>query len=509
MTIVPYNSVNAFAQVTPGVLTEIVPPSTSFLTSPSGRTIGIVGTASWGPVNSPVILSSYSDCVAKFGPLVQRKGDLATAIMAAGLQGASNFRAVRVTNASDVAASIAIGTNCLTISGLYTGSLGNSVQVALAKGTAKSTNKLVVSMPGQIQEVFDNITGTGNTLWLNIAAAVNAGQSIQRGPSQIVVATAGVGATSPSGLLGSYTLTGGTDGAAGSMNATYFIGSDATPRTGMYALRNTGCSIGVLVDVDDPTSWTLQDAFGLSEGIYMIANNPAGDTIANVTTVMGTSGVDDYAIKVLFGDWVWFNDTTNNKTRLVSPSAFVAGRMASLKQSESSLNKPIRGIAGTQKSSLNQTYSQAELDAIGLLGLDIITTPSPGGNYYSLRFGQNASSNAAINGDNYTRLTNFLAKSFDSAAGKFIGVLQTPKMRREVRATFTAFLRDLEDAGTIGTADGRRSYSVDNDDSVNSPSQVALGYHQVNIQVTYLSVTRFFVINVQGGQTVTVGSRLA
>ena len=36
--------------------------------------------------------------------------------------------------------------------------------------------------------------------------------------------------------------------------------------------------LALLADADDPTQWTTQAAFGLSEGVYMILTGPAGDS---------------------------------------------------------------------------------------------------------------------------------------------------------------------------------------------------------------------------------------
>ena len=59
------------------------------------------------------------------------------------------------------------------------------------------TYKLTVQLPGQLPEVFDNIGGTGNAIYVNMATAINLGQSGLRGPSQLVVATAGAATARP------------------------------------------------------------------------------------------------------------------------------------------------------------------------------------------------------------------------------------------------------------------------------------------------------------------------
>jgi hypothetical protein len=356
-------------------------------------------------------------------------------------------------------------------------------------------------MPGLTPEVFDNITGSGNALWVNMAAAINSGQSGLRGPSQLIVASAGAGVTAPT--LATLTLTGGTDGTT-TITASVLVGVDTVPRKGMYALRNTGASIAMLADADDSTQWSTQVSFGLSEGIYMIMTGPSGDTISNAVTVKGTAGIDSYAAKLLFGDWVYFNDTVNNQVRLISPQGFVAGLLSNLSPEQSSLNKMLYGVVGTQKSYQNQVYSGAELQSLGQVGIDLITNPVPGGQYFGARFGHNSSSNAVTNGDNYTRMTNYIAYTLNAGMGKYIGQLQSAAVRRNAAATVSAFLDGLWNQNMIGNANGTIPYSVQIDSANNIPSRVALGYMQADVKVQYLSVIEKFLINVEGGQSVQI-----
>jgi phage tail sheath protein FI len=502
MTISQLGSVNTAALSVPNALIQIVPPTTNYINGVPTGILGIVGGASWGPVNSPVIVGSYDQAVREFGPINNRKFDLLTAVLIAAQQGANNFRLVRATSGNDTAATIVVQTTCITFTALYTGAFGNSLQVTVGPGSAKhQASRVVVSLPGHTPEVFDNIAGSGNARWLAIADAINNGQSDQRGPSKLIVATAGVGTTAPADAT--YTLAGGTDG-NNTLTANSLLGSDATPRTGMYALRSTGADIVMLADCDDSTAWAAQVAYGLSEGSYMIMVGPSGDTIANAVTTVTTAGIDSYAAKLLHGDWCYFRDQRNNKTRLVSPQAFVAGLLANLSPEQSSLNKKVQGLVGTQKSSANQVYSDAELQVLGLNGIDLITIPAPGGAYFAPRFGRNSSTDPMVHGDSYTRLTNFIARSLNVTMGRFIGKLQTAAVRREAQGTLSAFLQDLADQGLIGNADGTTPFSVQINDANNPPSRVALGYMQADVKVQYLGVVEYFIVNVEGGTSVTV-----
>ena len=496
--IVQQGAINTTALIVPDLYVQIVPPSLTLLNGVPTNILGAVGSASWGPVNAPTICSSMADYARSFGALVARKYDMGTAVAVAALQGANNFRCVRVTDGTDLAASVVAQTNCITYTAKYSGTLGNFVQVTIGAGSKASTFRVTVALPGRVGEVFDNITGSGNALWVNIAAAINQGQSGIRGPSNIIVASAGVGTTAPT--LQTLTLAGGTDGAG--VAGSNLIGADGTTRTGMYALRGTGSSIGMLADLDDPTTFTVQVAYGLSEGTYMIGTGPAGETITSAATAKATAGIDTYAMKVLLGDWCYWADPVNGSTRLVSPQGFAAGRLANLVPQQSGLNKPIYGIVATQRTLQNLTYATAELQALGLAGIDLITNPIPAGNQFGLRFGQNASSNATINGDNYTRMTNYESATIGAGMGGFVGGLQSIKpndpWRRGVKATLDSFLQAQVDQGQID------QFQVICDLTNNSPSRIALGYGQADVTIRYLSVVSKLLVNVQGGQSVTI-----
>lgn len=499
-------AINTTALSVPDLYVQIVPPQTQYINGLPTNILGLVGTATWGPVNSPVTVGNMQQYVSVFGPVQARKYDMGTHVATALLQGANNFRCVRVTDGTDTAASATVLTNCLTLTSKYTGTFGNNITVQIATGTAANTWKAIVGAPNLVPEVFDNIGSglSGNALWVAIAAAINSGTTSLRGPSQIIVASAGAGTTVPSAAT--YPLASGTDGAT-TITATVLLGQDTIPRAGMYALRNTGASVALLADCDTSTSWSTQVAFGLSEGVYMVGTGPSGDNISNAATTKATAGIDSYAFKLLFGDWVYWLDTYNNVLRVVSPQGFVAGLLANLSPNNSSLNKQLQGIVGTQKSYSNQFYSVADLQQLAAAGIDVITNPVPGGNYFGARFGHNSSSNPMTNGDNYTRMTNYIAYTLNASMGKFIGMLQSTTARAQVNATLSAFLDNLQQQNMIGDPNGGPAYSVQCDANNNPTSRVALGYLQADVKVKYLAVIEKFLVNVEGGASVQINKQ--
>jgi len=387
--------------------------------------------------------------------------------------------------------------------------LGNALAVTLSAGSAANSWRLAVSLPGLSPEIFDNIPGTGAVFWENLVNAVNNGNGVLRGPSQLVVANGGAMTSQPvAGTFAFVSGTLGTDGASAATAAT-LVGVDTLPRQGMYALRGQGCAVALLADADDPTQWGVQTEFGLSEGIYMIMTGPAGDNIANAVAVKAEAGIDSYAAKMMFGDWVYWADQANAMIRLVSPQGFVAGRLANLSPEQSSLNKPLYGVIGTQKSGQPgggtvTTYASADLAVLLGAGIDVIANPQPGGNFWGVRGGHNSSSNAATNGDNYTRLTNYIAYTLSAGMGAYVGQLVNTTLFQNIRGTLLAFLNGLLSQGMLGSTDGSLPFAVVCDVTNNPQSRTALGYVQADVQVRYQAINEKFIVNVQGGQTVQV-----
>jgi phage tail sheath protein FI len=506
MPIVQQGSINTTALVVPDLFVQIVPPQTYLLNGVPTNVIGVVGTASWGPTNTPTIIGNMAMYAQTFGPIMARKYDAGTQVATAVQQGAQNFIVVRVTDGSDAAASIIVQTNCITFTALYSGSLGNSISVTIGTGSKTGTYSVVVALTGVAIEKFDNISGSGATLWSNMAAAINTGVGQLRNASNLIVATAGGGTANPT--LTNYTLSGGSDG-VNSISASTLVGLDTVPRKGMYCLRNQQVSVGVLADADDSTQWGVIDGFGLSEGIFMQQVLPSGTSISSAVTAKQGAGIDSYATKMLHGDWVWWQDNTNNVIRLVSPQGFSAGRYANLSPEQSGLNKPLYGIIGTQKTGINPlantSYSSAELQTLFLGGLDVLTNPGAGGlNIFTMRDGNNSSSNAAINGDNYTRMTNYIAATLAAGMGVYVGRTITKDLFRQVRATLLAYLTGMMQQGMLGSTDGTLPFSVVCDVTNNPPSRTALDYLQADVSVRYLGIAKYFICNIQGGQTVVI-----
>jgi len=377
--------------------------------------------------------------------------------------------------------------------------IGSTANVTWGIGPAVN----VIPGQGYLVAPTATLTGGGGTggaytatisFWPNIVSAVNNGQGSFRGPSTAFVMTLGTSTASPATPSATTTLSGGTDGA--NVSANTLIGSSSAPYTGMNALSGKGCSIGDLCDVTSPSTWPAQVAFGLANGLYMMGTTASGDTLANAPGELAAGGIDTYGMKMMFGDWCQINDTVNNLLRFVSPQAFAAQIMGNLAPNQSSLNKPVFGIVATQKSLTGQAYQTGDIQTLISARMDVIASPSQGGSYFGCQTGRNCSSQPAINGDNYTRMNNFLAVTFATALGPFIGGVGTAEEADDAESALDAFMSNLQNKTIVGDPNGpppwKSSVAVTN----------SLGIQLASLEVTLQAITIALVLNLQAGQTV-------
>ena len=511
---------NLAALNVPGVYVDVIPPS-PFLAGVPTNIVGLVGAASWGPVGAPIPVSKPNDAAFAIGVPLSRstvgyKYDMASYIWASSqVGGAIGYNCIRVTDTTDVAATVVIQSTCLTLTAKYTGVLGNAIQFNIVSGTLANSSMLIVSMPGRAPEQFNNIVGAGNAFWVAAAAAINNGNS-QRGPSLIVTASAGAGVSAPT-LGNPVTLAGGTDGATGLTDA-MLVGVDTSPRKGMYALRSSGTRAFTCCDLSDATKYAVIDSFALSENMLAVHGTVSGDTLTSAVATRVTGGLDSFSSWLIVGDYPTFYDNQNQISRLINPSAFGLGIVGNQSPEQSPLNKVLRGISATQRSQTGQTYSNAELSIAELGGIDVIIGPPTtwGGNYFAFATGRNTSSNTAAQGIEYSTMINFLAATAQTTAvGALVGQLQssspTDPTRAKAKALFDGLSAQLAAPESGSSGQGMiDSWSVQCDLNNNPLNLQARGYLFIYWKVAFLNVIRYIVVKLAGGPagivTVTVQS---
>ena len=347
------------------------------------------------------------------------------------------------------------------------------------------------------------------TFWAALATAINAGTPQRGASSYIVFATCTSSAPPVTGVP--IPFAGGTDGATG-VTTQQLVGTDglASSRTGMYALRGTGVDAFELCDCTDVASWGPMLALGIQEAAYPIVAAAVGTSIEDTVALRQNAGIDDPYLKVMTGDWPSFYDGYNGLTRLVSPCAIVLGLFGNLSPEQGTINKPLIAVSKTQTSSYGIVVSSGDESFAETGGVDVIgKSEDLNEDYFSLLTGRNSSSNSAANGDEYTRLTNFLIKTYEKAGRDFVGRLQS---QRPADPTRTAALQTFDslDQSLVDPASGSNGYGMIDaflnicDLTNNPPQLVQRGYLFLTSRVRYLNVVRYFVINLFGGGNVSV-----
>lgn len=395
----------------------------------------------------------------------------------------------------------------MLLTSLYTGTLGNTASAVFGAGSnstvALPTFKLTIVMPGFAPEIFDNLNGATNSqLWMNAVSAINNGNSPQRGPSQLVIATDGSRNQSPA-IGDTAIFAGGTDGVT-TITSTVLIGAESgSSRTGIYSFRSTGCSDGFIADFDDHTQNSTLITFTQSEGIYWHTNDAAGETVTTAATNKATDGTDNPWLKVYLGDWVFWNDNVNGQQRLLGPATFGCALISTRQPQEVGLNKQVYGVVATQRSKANNPYSSLELATLETSGIDVICNPIPRGAMFGLRNGRNASSDQTRNLDNWPRLTSFIARSLagPGALGPAIGEVITDQYFEDWYAVLDTFLAGLQNARPLPVI---QAYQINFSRANNPQAQTATGLVVAEVLIQYLGIAQVFLVNLQTGSTVVI-----
>jgi hypothetical protein len=275
----------------------------------------------------------------------------------------------------------------------------------------------------------------------------------------------------------------------------------------MYALENSGSFQFAIVGLDDTSRWNEVARFALEDGQLAVLGFPSGRETSDCIDDLQTAGIDTFAVEPV-KDWVIWDDVRGKLRVATPPECWAIGRIASLSPEQGVGNKGIFGLVGTTRTVDQRPYTADETAlAIGA-GINFITNPIPAGNLFGLRHNQNASSDGTVNGVNYTRMTNFLAKSFAKSLGPYIGRVQSTQandqLRHDARATLQAFLEKLKQVPARGGTGMIDDYALVLDETNNTPQSIGEGRLTANVAVRYLAVVRFFLVYLQAGQTVVV-----
>ena len=514
-----------------GVQTNVIAPQPVVPVGNPNLPSFMVGTASWGKLNTPIPFSNTNDLYNNLGVIQQVASDLPTHgtqyVLACQSSGSSgNCYAIRVSDGTDTAATITINDtqstpgNVLVLTANCTGIRGNSGTASItpnAKWTsALPIYDLTLTISGAQPEVFQAIVANNGTVYSatafvsNARSAINSGLNLTRGASSYWVASApGTQSTNVPLLATAFTSSNtGTNGSASLTSANY-VGISGTTPTGMYAGVNLGCGQFILAGCTDQTIASTMAAFAVaSNSISVGPAFPQNTSTATAITSKQTTNFNSVnSVGIL--DFVQWFDNTVGQIRSLSSDSNVLGIIGSISPEQSPGNKPQFGLAhlvSTDRTSSSNYNPRAgtESSQATQAGLTWIGPMNRNKSFLGLANGQNASGVAGQDGINYPRLTNYLKTVLPNIVGSFVDALQgtsnNDPTRRGVSNTLNNFFGQLKLNGQID------SFNVVCDTTNNTPTTIAAGQLNVSIAVRYLGVARFINLNLQGGVNVTIAS---
>ena len=411
----------------------------------SAGNIGIVGTASRGPIDEVQILSSYADARSIYGPYDAFSSanplTLVRALELAYSNGAATVYAVRVANQAgpDAAAkanTTTIGAPNATIFRLEakeTGAFGNDIKLNIENLPLPSTKARVAIKRGAVEEVYDVANGT------ELAAQVNAGSALVRALSGPFLTDVG----DKPGAISNFSLAGGKNGE---------VAADTDYATGLAALLNEDVQLivaagqndvvigsemlGHVIDASDDNTKRDRIAVIGSRG-FKDATHPNETLSAFLADVSSPEATHDRIVFVTPG--IKVTDAAAVPPKEVTlPGAYAAAAVAGMLSARSPhislTNKPV-AVAG-----LEVKFNSGQLEQLvkgqvlaleerrGFRVVKAVTTDTGAFRQITTR-----------------RIVDFAKAGVRSAAEPYIGLLNNNRVRQAMKGSINGFLASMVD----------------------------------------------------------------
>jgi hypothetical protein len=415
--------------VIPGTYIEVRAEGLISVTSPATGNIGVVGTASRGPVGTVVPLGGYADAIDTFGTydafasptLADTPLTLTRAIEQLYTGGAGSVYAVRIANGVPTFASVAVNatgaTAGFTLTAKDAGSWGNTITYTLVnEGDGGTPNWTLTLIAGATKEVY---SGT------NVGAVHDA---IAAAKSQLV--TIGDASNSGSGfdtVATATAFTGGTDHAnVASSDVANGLAALAAQTVNILVVAGLG-SAAIRAVVGAHLEQTENDGF---ERIAIL-----GATSSDLTTVAGE--VADIADKriVLVAPGMQATDAPTGTTVTLPPpylAAVVAGKLSALAPEISLTNQTV------PVADVDQHYNTAALKTL-LLDRVLLVRPKFG---FQIVKGITTDT-GAFKQISVRRVVDYAKAGVRSGANPYIGKLNNVRVRTALKATLDGFLSQM------------------------------------------------------------------
>ena len=495
--------------LSPGVYMEEVSSGSKPIEGVGTAVAAFVGFAEKGPVNTPVLVTNWTQFSNAFGDFIEGSY-LAHAVYGYFLNGGGSAYVVRIGADDDEARGDAPAARAellpanpsdkapFTVRALEPGTNGDRITVEVhdASEPNDDTFKLVVKGPGKPDEVFDNVTLSKGPS--NVATRVKA-------ESQLISLVEVRGATVQP-ARGTIQLSGGSVPATIEVAATDYIG-DAATRTGFAGLEA----------VDEITMLSVPDLMAAYERglvdvegvkavqLAMIAHcelmadrvaildTPPGMTAQQVKAWRNEVTGYDSKYAALYWPWVKVMDPVSGRGRFVPPSGHLAGIWARSDDTrgvhKAPANEVVRGAMALELQITKGEHDQLNPDAVNCLR----SFPGQGIRVWGAR---TMSSDPEWRYLNIRRLFNYVEESILQGTNWVVFEPNDPKLWDSVKRTVTMFLRRVwRDGALFGTTQDEAFY-VKCDAENNPPENRDAGILTVEVGIAPVKPAEFVVFRI-------------
>lgn len=466
----------------------------------------MVGVAEKGPINKPILVTSWEQFINRFGSYIN-ESYLAYAARAFFDNGGSVLYVIRIAHLTDptdrdtltaLKSSIvlqnreATPADALRIEAVNEGVWGDRLSVSIEDGSLDPANhfNMVVRHKGDVVEVFKDLS-MDETLPNHVELAIN-----DRSDFILVQdLAAAMGTPGDRPALGGFMLSGGDNGLTDLADAD-FIG-DPSQHTGLYGFDEID-ALNLLMVPGVTTVPVINAGIAYAEGrkdLLFIGDTPIHLEPLEAVDFRKGQGMYSHAAfhssyAALYYPWLEISDPVNSRKKLVPPCGAVAGCIARSDQKTNVWNAPAGIDRGRIFNTLSLAYktSRGERDVLYPEGINVIAVfPDTGINIWGQKTLQSQPS--AVDRINVRRLMMFMEEAISESSRFVVFEPNHPQTWRALGRLINPFLQDIKDKG------GLYDFAFQCDEETNTPAVIDRNEMVARVFVKPTKTAEFIELN--------------
>ena len=467
------------AYLSPGIYTRETDFS-FYVKQISTSSAAMVGITEKGPVNKPVLVTSWEQFINKFGSYIN-EGYLAYAARSFFDNGGSVLYVCRIahyTDITDKSTLTAMESNMtidnreatpapsLQINAANPGTWGDRISVSIEDGSLDPANafNLIVKYKDNIVEVFKELS-------MDETSANHVELMINEVSDYITVSdlSPSTGTAEDRPALGTYQLVGGNNGLSGVTDSDYI--GDPSQHTGLYAFDEID-ALNLLMVPGVTTIPVINAGITYAENrkdLLFIADTPFMLEPLEVVDFRKGQGIYTHAAfnssyAALYYPWLEISDPITARKKYIPPCGAVAGCCARSDQKTYVWWAPAGIDRGRVFNAVSVSYktSRGERDVLYPEGINVIAVfPDTGINIWGQKTLQSQPS--AVDRVNVRRLMMYMEEAISESSRFVVFEPNNPQTWRALGRLINPFLQDIKEKG------GLYDYAFQCDEETNTP----------------------------------------